>query len=306
MTLFKKNKKDRVDIYYKASIAYMAIFAITWILLTTPIILGTSIASATTTTEDDSPTTPTTPTEEPEQEPSPAEPPAAEITITEEPTTPTTEEPTTPTTEEPSPAEPLGITGTIGANQTVNQTVAANQTVNATLQNTPENRQLAATTGEIYDQVAAGLENLNEEAHGNVTRAAELSLQNLVQRNALTPQESQQMETIIQLLNSNQTDTTDLINKLSSIHNQLMEQNASPLAIAISDIAQSSAEYWSNKTADNGQGGVEFRITPQCTSASAALFGLMAGYAIGTSNIRATATGLAAGAAAGALAGCLH
>jgi hypothetical protein len=109
----------------------MVIFATTWILLTTPMISGTSIASATieqqggiggeATTDDDSPTTPTTPTEEPEEqpEPSPAEPPEDEITIT----------------EEPSPAEPLGPTGTIAANQTLNQTLVANQTINATLQN---------------------------------------------------------------------------------------------------------------------------------------------------------------------------
>jgi hypothetical protein len=64
---FNKIKKDFVDIHNKVSIAYMAVFALIWILLTTPIILGTSIASATTTaTEDGSPTTLTTPTEEPE------------------------------------------------------------------------------------------------------------------------------------------------------------------------------------------------------------------------------------------------
>jgi Ca2+-binding RTX toxin-like protein len=67
----------------------VALFAITWILLTTPIILGTSIASATTTEADDnSPATLTTPTGEPEQpeDPSPAEPsPEEQITITEEP-----------------------------------------------------------------------------------------------------------------------------------------------------------------------------------------------------------------------------
>jgi hypothetical protein len=55
----------------------MAVFALIWILLTTPIILGTSIASATTTAETDGdspppPTSPTTPTEEPE-EPEPEE-----------------------------------------------------------------------------------------------------------------------------------------------------------------------------------------------------------------------------------------
>jgi hypothetical protein len=62
----KKSEKYATDIHYKAWIAYMTIIAVTWILLTIPIIIGTSIASATTATED-SPTTATTSTEEPEQ-----------------------------------------------------------------------------------------------------------------------------------------------------------------------------------------------------------------------------------------------
>jgi hypothetical protein len=279
----KKREKEATNIHYKAWIAYMTIIAITWILLITPVILGTSIASATTTAEDDSPTTPTTPTEEPEElEPSPAEPPEDETTVTEEPTgglpPEVTPEPMEPgaTTGDVPPAEtgPLMLpnatlqdtirnetgTGISVANQTSNQTLVTNQTIDVTLQNTPENRQLATTIGDLHNQRLAELLRIENETQGNDTKEAELLLQNLTEENLVTPSESQDLDMIVQLLsdNNNQTNTADLINSLSSINNQLTEENASPAAIALSDIALSSAQYWSDKldgpTGDTGPG----------------------------------------------------
>lgn len=134
----------------------MTILVTTGILLTTLTILGSSIASATTETEEDSPTTPTTLTEEPVQsEPSPAEPPEEEITITEEPTVPGA---TTGglATETPAPQEP----GPIGP-----QAVS-----NATLQNAGGN-QTGVTT---QQQVVSGILNDIRSTETNQSEIAQL------------------------------------------------------------------------------------------------------------------------------------
>jgi hypothetical protein len=255
----------------------MIALATTWILLTPPIILGTSLASATTAAEDTL-ATPITPAEEP----SPEQPPQDETPITEEPTgglpPEDTPEPIEPgaTTGDVPPAEtgPLILpnttlqdpirnetgTGIPIANQTSNRTLVTNQTIDVTLQNTPENRQLATTIGDLHNQRLAELLRIENETQGNDTKEAELLLQNLTEENLVTPSESQDLDMIVQLLsdNNNQTNTADLINSLSSINNQLTEENASPVAIALSDIALSSAQYWSDKldgpTGDTGPG----------------------------------------------------
>jgi hypothetical protein len=139
----------------------------------------------------------------------------------------------------------------------------------------------------LHNEALANLESLNAQAQGNKTRAAQLVLQNLTAENLVTPSESQQLGTIIQLLKNNQTSTSDLVSQLSSIHNQLVEQNASSLAIAISGIAQSSAEYWANKTVgDLGQsraqksiGGVVWADLTGCLDGigAAGFFGILTG-----------------------------
>jgi hypothetical protein len=99
----------------------------------------------------------------------------------------------------------------------------------------------------LHNQVLVTLEKLDNETQGNKTRAAELVLRNVTEENLVTVDEAQDLEMILQLMNDNQITPSDLINRFSSIRNQLIEENASPLAIAISSVALSSTQYWYDK-----------------------------------------------------------
>jgi hypothetical protein len=275
MNQSRKSKTTWIDTQNRVIIACL-VLVITGILSTAPAISATSSSSETTTTSDES-STPAAPPEEAQGGAGGEE----EVEVVEggeEDGGPTGDQDDTTTnvtvTETPLPTEPGPLVGpnataapqgiqnesaTVGTTPLgpiSNQTM--NQTLNIPLQNTTASREIAETIGELHNQGLAELQRIDNETQGNDTKETELILQNLTQENLLTPSESQDVERIFQLLspnNNNLTNAVDLINSLSSINNQLIEENASPLAIALSDIAVSSAQYWSDQELGNATTG---------------------------------------------------
>jgi hypothetical protein len=115
-------------------------------------------------------------------------------------------------------------------------------------------RTLALAAGELHGTLfRQGLARL-KECHGDVHQAARRDLEELQAANIISASEMAQLKKILALLQEgNEEGLSQAVKEITAIHSELIDQRASPVAIAIAGVAANSSTSVHHSTGPQGR-----------------------------------------------------